>query len=135
MFTSGETNSVLRLSSTARGSFFAFCRVAFINFSFLNELRLSSGGISAGISTPHLAYVYINVFGLGFLGLGQSDSQNTVLILRFDFVSRHRRGKRHGALESPEEPFGTVGFRAFIFVFALALARNTQGAVMEGNIN
>src|SRR5258707_10099798 len=64
-----------------------------------------------------------------------SDLEDAVRVLGLHLVALHLRWKRDGPLKPPDEAFRTVRFGAFNFFLALALARNAENAVVEGNIN
>ena len=87
------------------------------------------------VSNPALTHVNVYVFRLGFLGLGQRDGQDAIFVLRLHLVCGNRRRQRHRPLEASEEPLRPVDFGVFVFLLALALARNAQAALVERYIN
>src|SRR5690348_14353585 len=86
-------------------------------------------------STRLLVHVDVDMFGFGFLRLGQSDGEDAVFVLCLHLIGGHRCRQRYRPLEPAKEALGAADFRLLELPLVLAFAREAEGSLVQGHIN
>src|SRR6202035_1338568 len=79
--------------------------------------------------------VYLDLLGLGFSLLRQSDLQNALVVVRRDFLGVHGCGQSEGAGEAAILALHTAIVLFLLFVLDLALAVNREDVVLNADID
>src|SRR5215208_694420 len=110
--------------------------------SGVNQLCCSTGWRSVrsfrfatAFIVSSLLSAYADLFWFGFFGFRQGHGQNAVLVGRANLCGVHRRWQGDAALEAAHETFHTMTFGLFILLLELALARQGENTLVQGDVD
>src|SRR5580692_10580439 len=104
----------------------------------VDDLRGFAGGLGFdGLLVLYLgpAHVDLDLLGLGFSLLGQSNLQHALVVGCRDFLGIHGGGKGEGAGKAAVLALHTAVVLFFLFFFDLALAVHGEGVVLEADVD